>query len=72
MDGNQIAPVQWLDEQTLLFSVLVPPTSAVDTIPAADGVGRRYLVTWDVQTGQLHQVANYDARHELSFAQLDP
>lgn len=66
VDGNQISPVQWLDDSTLLISVLRDDTQTQDK------VDQRYLVTWNIETGELAQVSRYDASYELSLAQVNP
>jgi hypothetical protein len=56
VDGEQVKPIQWLDDATVLVSVRVD-----------DYV---HLVAWDTRTGELSRVTRYPASEDLSLRDL--
>ncbi|WP_134765304.1 hypothetical protein [Nocardioides sp. 1609] len=55
-DGGNLVPTSWLDDDTVLFTVL--PRDAA----------KEYLVAWDVGTGDLSRVACWPTAYDASFA----
>jgi hypothetical protein len=54
--GGHLAPVAWLGEDTVAFRVL-PPDSP-----------KEYLVTWNVETGELSRISCWLTSFQASFA----
>ena len=66
VDAEQIKPVQWINEVTVLFSVVITPDDVGFALP------ERYLVAWNIETGDLGQVASSPADLDLSLRDLGP
>jgi hypothetical protein len=56
VDGGALTPIAWLDDDTLLFTVL--PKDAP----------KRYLMTWDVATGEVSRVSCWLSEYDATFA----
>jgi hypothetical protein len=56
VDGGALSARAWLDDDTVLFSV--HPLRA----------GEAYLVTWDVESGELRGVTSWGGAYSASFA----
>ncbi|WP_134742437.1 SigE family RNA polymerase sigma factor [Nocardioides sp. 503] len=54
--GQALTPRAWLDDDTVLFSVLPRGTS------------EEHLVTWDVESGALRRATSWPATYDASFA----
>ncbi|WP_121257041.1 TolB family protein [Nocardioides ferulae] len=54
--ADELRPVTWLDDETLLFTVL------------PQGAPKEYLVAWDVETGTLSRIACWPLGYAASFA----
>ncbi|WP_137292389.1 hypothetical protein [Nocardioides dongxiaopingii] len=55
-DGGHLVPTSWLDDDTVLFTVL--PRDAA----------KEYLLAWDVESGDLSRVACWPTAYDASFA----
>ncbi|WP_244928871.1 hypothetical protein [Nocardioides sp. W7] len=56
VDGGALTPRAWLDDDTVLFTVL------------PKGAAKEYLVAWNVDTGQLSRVACWPSDFDATFA----
>ena len=56
VDGGTLTPVAWLDEDTVAFTVL--PKDAP----------KEYLLTWDVETGEISRVSCWLTSYDAVFA----
>ncbi|GAB2876431.1 hypothetical protein [Nocardioides pacificus] len=54
--GDTLTPLAWLDDDTVLFTV-IPKDAA-----------KQYLVTWDVDSGELARVTCWPQDLRVSFA----
>jgi hypothetical protein len=56
VDGGVLTPVAWVDDDTVAFTVL--PKDAP----------KEYLLTWDVETGEVSRVSCWDRSYDAVFA----
>jgi hypothetical protein len=56
VDGGTLTPIGWLDDDTVLFTVL--PKNAA----------KQYLMTWDVETGEVSRVSCWEQSFHAVFA----
>lgn len=56
VDGGTLTPIAWLDDDTVAFTVL------------PKGAPKSYLVTWDVETGDLSRISCWERSFDAVFA----
>lgn len=56
VDGGNLTPIDWLDDDTVLFTVL------------PEGAPKRYLMTWDVTSGDISRISCWSAADDAVFA----